>query len=161
MPITRTSQIDDDGTGMTGTVWNNAWKTELYNQIDAALGALVATGVNIPFVAGNFRTDSGVWTVTQAINRYVMIGTSLAFWEFTAQPSSIAANSTALIVDNLPFTFAPVTVNVTAYPVSFSAPSPCRMFGAAAHTAAFYRNDGAVWPTGAISIYVAAVLEVA
>ena len=35
MPITRTSMVDDDGSGTTGTIINNAWKTELYNQIDA------------------------------------------------------------------------------------------------------------------------------
>jgi hypothetical protein len=35
MPITRTPWIDDDGTGTTGTIINNAEKTLLYNQIDA------------------------------------------------------------------------------------------------------------------------------
>lgn len=35
--ITRTPWIDDDGSGTTGTVLNNAIKTELYDQIDAAL----------------------------------------------------------------------------------------------------------------------------
>ena len=35
--ITRSPWIDDDGTGTTGTVINNAVKTDLYNQIDAAL----------------------------------------------------------------------------------------------------------------------------
>jgi hypothetical protein len=35
MPITRTPMIDDDGSGTTGTIINNAWKQELYNQIDA------------------------------------------------------------------------------------------------------------------------------
>lgn len=40
--IGRTPQIDDDGSGGTGTPWNNAWKQELYNQIDAALAAAAA-----------------------------------------------------------------------------------------------------------------------
>jgi hypothetical protein len=35
--ITRTAWIDDDGSGTTGTVINNAVKTDLYNQIDTAL----------------------------------------------------------------------------------------------------------------------------
>lgn len=38
MAITRTPIIDDDGTGTTGTIINNAWKTEFYNQIDAITG---------------------------------------------------------------------------------------------------------------------------
>lgn len=37
MPIQRTAWIDDDGTGTTGTIINNAEKTKLYDQIDAAL----------------------------------------------------------------------------------------------------------------------------
>ena len=35
--ISRTAWTDDDGSGATGTMINNAVKTELYNQIDAAL----------------------------------------------------------------------------------------------------------------------------
>lgn len=34
MAITRTAMIDDDGSGTTGTILNNAWKQELYTQID-------------------------------------------------------------------------------------------------------------------------------
>jgi hypothetical protein len=41
MAITRTAWIDDDGSGTTGTIINNAVKTELYNQIDAALATLL------------------------------------------------------------------------------------------------------------------------
>lgn len=49
MPITRTPFIDDDGTGKTGTVWDNAAKQQLYDQIDAfmagsgGLGSIGAT----------------------------------------------------------------------------------------------------------------------
>jgi hypothetical protein len=39
--ITRTPWIDDDGSGTTGTVINNAEKTALYNQIDQALAQLL------------------------------------------------------------------------------------------------------------------------
>ena len=34
--------IDDDGTGTTGTIINNAWKQELYNQIDGVAGSSYA-----------------------------------------------------------------------------------------------------------------------
>lgn len=62
MGIIRTPIIDDDGSGRTGTIINNAWKTELYNQID--------NGTNIPwndvpFNAANFTSLTGsTWTVT-------------------------------------------------------------------------------------------------
>ena len=39
--ITRTAWTDDDGSGTTGTVINNAAKTSLYDQIDTALALLL------------------------------------------------------------------------------------------------------------------------
>lgn len=46
--ITRTAWTDDDGTGTTGTVINNAVKTGLYDQIDVAL-ALLSTPNNLAY----------------------------------------------------------------------------------------------------------------
>lgn len=88
MAITRTAWVDDDGTGTTGTVINNAVKTELYNQIDAAdaaettartaaiaveTAARVAAFAALPYLGawtqvayagGNFTAGSGMtWTV--------------------------------------------------------------------------------------------------
>lgn len=63
MPITRTAMIDDDGSGTTGTIFNNAWKTEFYNQIDAFADGVWA---DIAFNAANYTVMSGTgtWTVT-------------------------------------------------------------------------------------------------
>ena len=36
MPIARTTMIDDDGSGTTGTILNNAWLQTIYTQIDTA-----------------------------------------------------------------------------------------------------------------------------
>jgi hypothetical protein len=63
MAITRTAIIDDDGSGKTGTVIDNAWKQEFYNQIDALAGGAWA---NIPFSAANFTATGATWTVTAA-----------------------------------------------------------------------------------------------
>src|SRR6185436_3984605 len=52
--ISRTAMTDDDGSGTTGTVWNNAYKTTLYDQIDTALALL------LPLAGG---TVSGATTV--------------------------------------------------------------------------------------------------
>jgi hypothetical protein len=57
--ITRTPWIDDDGTGTTGTVINNAVKTALYNDIDGALAKL-------PQLAGG-NTFNGNQTVAGAL----------------------------------------------------------------------------------------------
>lgn len=64
--IARTAWIDDDGTGTTGTVINNAVKTELYNQIDGALAQLAQGGgswINQPYSAGMFTANAGAFTV--------------------------------------------------------------------------------------------------
>jgi hypothetical protein len=46
--ITRTPIVDDDGTGTSGTIVGNAWKQELYDQIDAALAAEDAVVETVP-----------------------------------------------------------------------------------------------------------------
>jgi hypothetical protein len=48
MAITRTAMVDDDGSGTTGTILNNAWKQELYNQIDAKIPTTTYLEVSIP-----------------------------------------------------------------------------------------------------------------
>jgi hypothetical protein len=70
--------VDDDGTGTTGTVINAAWKTEFYDQIDAAIGA-VSGGAPAP-IEGTFLptitadgSSSGQTYVSQS-GRYCQIG---------------------------------------------------------------------------------------
>jgi hypothetical protein len=63
MAITRTAMVDDDGSGTTGTIINNAWKTELYNQIDAA-GAGASASFTPTDASGAslaFTTANGLW----------------------------------------------------------------------------------------------------
>jgi hypothetical protein len=50
--IVRTAWIDDDGTGTTGTVINNAVKTALYNDIDGALAKVAQLAGNNTFTGG-------------------------------------------------------------------------------------------------------------
>src|SRR4029434_5791870 len=104
MAITRTAMVDDDGSGTTGTIINNAWKTEFYNQIDAALptsGAWTA----IPFNAAHYTAaGGGTWTVGAPSfiqNRYTTIGKMLhwsVFISWGSGASTIAGAVTALQV---------------------------------------------------------------
>ena len=80
--ITRTPWIDDDGTGTTGTVINNAWKTELYNQIDGALAKVAQLAGGNTFtgaqaIAGNL-TVGAKFIVTQAGSMLVNTAAALA-----------------------------------------------------------------------------------
>lgn len=70
MAITRTPFIDDDGSGTTGTVWNNAEKQILYNQIDAALSSgtaplklASAVAQNVSGPINNFQPTGGATAV--------------------------------------------------------------------------------------------------
>ncbi len=101
MPITRTPMIDDDGSGTTGTIINNAWKQELYNQIDAYVQSWVAT----PFNAAQFGAVAPMtWTVTAGqvtANWYLIVGRVL-FWNLSIEASTVGGTPTSVLVATLP-----------------------------------------------------------
>jgi len=99
MGITRTTMIDDDGSGTTGTVLNNAWLQTIYNQIDALAGAWV----DVPFSAANYTAAGATWTVTagfQTVLRWVPIPSErIVFLDFQlGGTSTISAGTSTLIV---------------------------------------------------------------
>ena len=63
---------DDDGSGTTGTILNNAWKQELYNQVDGSLIKICygpTATENMPLAAyNNFRPASGELRAVWALN---------------------------------------------------------------------------------------------
>jgi hypothetical protein len=93
MAITRTPIIDDDGTGTTGTVIDNAWKTELYNQIDGVVGG--AGWANVTFNVANFWT--GVTAGMLAANRFTVINKTL-FWQVQIVGAPAPAPGTASLL---------------------------------------------------------------
>jgi hypothetical protein len=100
MAITRTPIIDDDGTGTTGTVIDNAWKTELYNQIDAVAGGG-------PWLTGGyaaaayFAAAPMTWTVEAAdllSNWYLKAGRVLTWDVNIANAATGGSPSTTLYI---------------------------------------------------------------
>lgn len=89
MAISRTPMIDDDGSGTTGTIFNNAWKQELYNQIDA----LVGPWIDVPFNPANFHGSGGMtWTVSSASVMYQLVGGTCAItWTIVGTFAGTAA----------------------------------------------------------------------
>jgi hypothetical protein len=77
MPIPRTPIIDDDGTGTSGTVIDNAWKQEFYNQIDTVLAP--AWQVATP---GTITDDVGNVLVTSYTSRTQRITPTTILWRF-------------------------------------------------------------------------------
>lgn len=104
--IARTAWIDDDGSGTTGTVLNNAIKTELYNQIDAALAGVVpGTGAwtAMPSSAANFTANTGTWTVEAGDVGLLQsaISGKVGFVQFNLTTTSLSTSATILKI-NLP-----------------------------------------------------------
>jgi hypothetical protein len=126
MAITRTAITDDSGSGTDGTVLNNAWKTELYDQIDAfalplaggtLTGALTTNG-QVAFPAtqnasANANTlddyEEGTWTpnvggtatYTTQVGTYTKIGRQVTV-HGRMKINAIGTGSTNAIV-GLPF----------------------------------------------------------
>lgn len=93
MAITRTSIVDDDGTLTTGTIWNNAYKTELYDQIDAAIsaGGLVQT-ITATGTQNNLSLSAGV-TVLRCNNASLLTITGLTAGTSGQQLTIVALNA--------------------------------------------------------------------
>jgi hypothetical protein len=108
MPITRTAMVDDDGSGTTGTIFNNAWKQELYDQIDALSAAMSAGAPWIipPFNPADYFVSigTGTWPVVAAdvVNTtYVVNGKTLSW--------NISVNQ------NAPITGSPIGLSRRAF----------------------------------------------
>jgi hypothetical protein len=79
--ITRTPWIDDDGTGTTGTVINNAVKTALYNDIDGGFAKLAQLAGGNAFtgaqtMGGNVTVNGNITTPGIAQAGLLMLNTS-------------------------------------------------------------------------------------
>jgi hypothetical protein len=79
MAITRTAMVDDDGSGTTGTILNNAWKTELYNQIDGMSAGLAWTPTDVSGANLVFTVAEGAYCVT---------GAMVTFWGRVQYPTT-------------------------------------------------------------------------
>ncbi len=164
MAITRTPMIDDDGSGTTGTIINNAWKQELYDQID---GVTINQGqwFDIPFSAANF-TGSGStgWYVEAGdvlVHAYALVGRT-AFVQFHLAYTDVTDTPGAPLRMAIPFV-ALRQSEVFCYGASNDAPVIVRCLALpGVPMLHFYRHDGSPWPlsvanthlTGQITLFV-------
>lgn len=96
MSISRKVDTDDDGSGTTGTVHNNAWLQDLQDRIDSLVGDWTAVSFN----AANFSADAGFWTLTSGDvirNRYQIINKTL-IWNLVLATTTITSTPTILAV---------------------------------------------------------------
>lgn len=97
MAITRTNIVDDDGSGTTGTVIDNAWKQQFYNQIDA---------VAVPVYGSWTPTDVSGAGLALTINsaRYAWLDKWVMIWAHITYPAT--ANGAFAAIGSFPFTSA-------------------------------------------------------
>jgi len=158
MPIVRTPWIDDDGTGTTGTIINNAEKQLLYTQIDEAIGGVWTP---VPFNAANFPGTPGITAGQVLLNSVVVLNTYTMLWNL--QIGGCPTPSTAgilLLVPGLPagrsawHTFAPISV---ANDAGTERKSYLSVVNATSVNAV--RADGTPWSgTGALYLYFSAAI---
>lgn len=77
--ITRTARIDDDGSGTTGTVINNAEKTSLYNEIDGALAKVAQLAGGNTFAGVQAMPALGLNALTATYGTVIAIATTGGF----------------------------------------------------------------------------------
>jgi len=115
MPITRTVMVDDDGSGTTGTILNNAWLQTIYNQIDGAAGAWT----DVAFDAANYTAAAGTWTVAagfQSVLRYLVApGPRIVFVTFSLGGNTTISASTAYLAITCPGMPAPLAASQSTF----------------------------------------------
>jgi hypothetical protein len=160
MAITRTPMIDDDGSGTTGTIINNAWKTEFYNQIDAAI-PLTAAGYWEP-TAANFSGTSGMTgvPVDQAQCWYGFAG-GFVFMSLYVPTSTIAGTpSTQLLITGIPFCNFVSNNMIAANGLANAAGTAvhCFLQPTGAQSLGIVQTSYAVFPAGAMNFGFSIVL---
>lgn len=158
MAITRTAMVDDDGTGTTGTVLNNAWKQQFYDQIDAADAAFAAAGLwtTVAHNAANFTANTGTWTVSSSTVKYSLIGKTCTV-TLTLSNTTIAGSPLLLYVQ------IPLTIVSDAYGQALAGVSGICTIQAAAGTnkLQIIREQLAAFPAGTVTIQATVTFEVA
>jgi hypothetical protein len=109
--ITRTPWIDDDGTGTTGTVINNAVKTALYNDIDGALAKVAQLAGGNAFTGtqvGDFKLSGDYYEKSRA--------TPVGHWiDYVATITATAGTVTVNSLATCRYMLVGKTLTVTVY----------------------------------------------
>jgi hypothetical protein len=127
--IVRTPWVDDDGTGTTGTVINNAVKTALYNDIDGALAKVAQLAGGNTFTGAQIINTSlqiSTSTVGGKLNIGVVGGVAgaAALWLQNTDPGN---NLAYAVFVNSAFGIAGTITQTGATSVLFQATSDARL----------------------------------
>jgi hypothetical protein len=153
--------IDDNGTGTTGTIINNAWKTELYNQIDAYVGpGSTGTWVVQPHVAGNYSADVGTWSVTAAQYAVCFLGYATLAVICVINTSTITGSPNLLRI-TLPYTPVLPALGVTSLSLAGVYETGVSICNSGAATIFLRRPNTAPFTAGACLGHVSIIVPLA
>jgi hypothetical protein len=146
MPITRTPWIDDDGTGTTGTIINNAEKQLLYNQIDELCG-LGPTA--IPFASLVFFDSFGAVAASNYVGAFVRHGAEIHL-RITLTAAPVTGGTGAASIGGFPWDAipGPSVVCLTSLAVGSSGWGP-GVANATGNVVTMNRMDFSAWPASA------------
>lgn len=143
--ITRDADTDDDGSGTTGTIHDNAWKTAFYNRIDAALAILSATGNWTPADASGAALSLTVSTA----GKYAKIGPMVFATAGITYPST--ASGLATLISGLPYV-SDVQGALTIYYTTYGSADITGLVVASASQIAFYNHTGVALTNANLSL---------
>jgi hypothetical protein len=149
--------VDDDGSGTTGTIFNNAWKQELYNQIDALAGG---TWTAVPFNAANFIPDAGTWTVPSvAVQRFMVLGKTMRYHVYIPT-STVAGGSTLDILLPAGYAIATELHDLVLINDGGAFSAGAHLYGLPASTALTIVRTSGAWGGGNTGVYVSTTIEI-
>jgi len=129
--ITRATWTDDDGSGTTGTILNNArLQGDVYDRVDglfSAAAGLKSAGplvernratplgewTALPYASAVFTAATGTWTVPSGayFYQYALMGKTALLHFVVGAPGSTTSAATAYVAVNLPAGLAPASAN--------------------------------------------------
>jgi tetrahydromethanopterin S-methyltransferase subunit E len=114
------TDTDDSGQGLDGTIRNNAWKQAMASNINAVIG----DWTTVAFSAGNFGASAGSWTVTSGqvlVNTYLYFN-KMFFWHLNVSSSAVSTTPASLYaVTPMNGTGHILISNAMNHPVAFAA----------------------------------------
>jgi hypothetical protein len=139
MSITRTPIFNDDGSGTTGTIFENAWKQELYDQIDAAL--LIGGSYGKVYLSSTGQVNNFVLPDRDVVTIVVLSASAVTLTGFSAirDGQRVVIHSATTAVVSLPHGHAASTAKFSN--IVTSGPTPIGAGGGAIYVAidGYYR----------------------
>ncbi len=146
------TDTDDSGQGLDGTIRNNAWKQAMATAINGVIG----DWTTVAFSAGNFTASAGSWTVTSgqvAYNAYMVLNHTL-FWHLDVAASAVSSTPASLRLTSPLSPSGPILISAAqnqrvAFAADNGAVIEALIRPVSPYVFDLVRSDGATWHASA------------